>query len=245
MAQRGFVGGLAGLALGLLAGAAQADPIAPEGEARFEVTLRGLSVGLLRVVTARSDGAYAATARVEPAGLARVLPSARFEATVQGQVRSGRAQPLRYAEDVNTGRRESRTEMVWDRGVPRVLRSEPARPPEPWHIDAADQAGTVDPMTLLLSLLAEVPPAQACRMDLATFDGRRRGRMVLAPGPQAGEQVTCTGIFRRVAGYAPEDLAERPEFPFSVTYAPGPGGALRVVAMEADGQLGTTRLTRN
>lgn len=247
MRQQGFGTRLAGLVLaaGLGAGTAQADAIGPEGEARFDISLRGVPLGVLRVVTARSDGAYAATARLDRAGLTRLLPSARFEATVQGRVQGGRAVPLRYSEDVNTGRRESRTELEWERGVPRVVRSEPARPPEPWHLDPAEQAGTVDPMTMMLSVLADVAPARACRLDLATFDGRRRGQVVMAPATQTPARVECAGVFRRVAGYSQEDLAEQHEFPFRVVYAPDADGILRVVEVEAEGRLGTARMTRD
>ena len=235
---------LALVALLALPAALRADPLALPEELRFDVTLRGLPVGVLRVGTARSAGEYAATARLDATGMARLVRDIRFHATVQGRLRDGRPQPLRYAEDVNTGRRESRTEMVWNGGVPQVLRSEPERPPEPWHLDPAEQGGTLDPMTVLLSVLSDMPPDRACRLDLAMYDGRRRGQVALSQARSQGDGVACHGVFRRVAGYSDEELAERRDHAFRVTYAPTGTGTLRVVALEVDGRLGTVRLRR-
>ena len=223
---------------------ARSDALALPDEIRFDVSLRGLPVGVLRLGTVQAPGRYAASARLETVGVARVVRDVRFEASVQGQLQAGRPRPLRYVEDVNTGRRESRTEMVWEGGVPRVLSTRPERTPEPWHLDPASQGGTLDPMTVILSVLVDVRPDQACRLDLPLFDGRRRGQVVLAQARPNGDGIDCVGVFRRVAGYSDEELAERRDFPFRLTYAPLDNGALRVVAMEADGQLGTARLRR-
>lgn len=212
---------------------------------RLDVTFAGLPVGVLHLAVRRNATSYAATARLEAAGLARLLPSARFEATVQGLLRNGRPHPVRYAEDVNTGRRESRTEIMWEEGVPRLLRLEPPRPSEPWHIDPAAQGGALDPMSAVLSVLADVPARNACRLDLAVFDGRRRTQILLAPAPPSAGGPVCSGVFRRISGYSAEDLAERPEVPFRLTYGPGPGDTVRVKVLEADGDFGTARLTRN
>lgn len=210
---------------------------------RLEVRFAGLPVGVLHIATRRSATRYAATARLQPAGLGRLLPSARFEATVQGRLRAGRPYPLAYAEDVHTGRRESRTEIAWDGGVPRLVRIDPPRPPEPWHLDPAAQGDALDPMSAVLSVLSDVPADRACDLDLAVYDGRRRARIVMAPAQPEGP--VCAGVFRRIAGYAPEDLAERPQVAFRVTYAPGPGNTLRPVALEVTSERGTAQLLRD
>ncbi|WP_201157524.1 DUF3108 domain-containing protein [Rhodobaculum claviforme] len=236
------IGAVVAIVAGLWAPGGAAALDLPE-VVRLDVTFAGLPVGVLHLAIRRTDGSYAATARLQPAGLGRLLPSARFEATVQGRLRAGRPQPLRYVEDVHTGRRESRTEIAWEGGVPRLLRLDPPRPPEPWHLDPAGQGGALDPMSAVLSVLADVPAERACALDLAVFDGRRRTQIVLAPAPDG--EPGCDGVFRRVAGYDPEDLAERPEVPFRLIHGPGPGGTLRVIALEAAWELGTARLTRD
>ncbi len=223
---------------------ARADTLALPEQVLFNVTLGGLPVGVLRLGTAQAPGQYAATARLETTGLARMLRDVRFEASVQGLQRAGRLLPQRYAGDVHTGIRGSSTEMVWDGGVPRVLRSGPAGAPQPWHLDPSRQTDVLDPMTVLLSVLADVPPGQACQLDLPMFDGRRRAQVVVSQLRARGEGLECAGIFRRIAGYSDADMAEQREFPFRLTFAPAGNGKLRVVALEADGRFGTTRLRR-
>ena len=220
------------------------DPLALPEDVRFNVTLGGMPVGVLRLGTAQSPGHYAATARLETTGLARLLRDVRFEASVQGLHRAGRLQPQRYAGDVHTGTRGSSIEMVWDGGVPRVVRSRQAGAPQPWHLDPARQADVLDPMTVLLSVLADVPPEQACQLDLPMFDGRRRAQVLVSRVRSRGHGLDCLGIFRRVAGYSDADMAEQRDFPFRLTFAPTGNGMLRVVTLEVDGSFGTTRLRR-
>lgn len=227
---------------------AAADPALAAGlqqEVRFVVELRGLPAGVLRVRAARAGASYSGAARLETTGLARLVRRLRFDATVQGRLQGGRLQPLHYAEDVDTGRRESRTEMSWRGGVPEVLRSEPVRPERPWHLDPADQADALDPMSVLLLLLSDVPTERVCRLDVALFDGRRRGQVTLRPDGADADGPRCRGAFRRVAGYSEDELAEGAEFPFRLAYASAGNGLLRPVRLEAESPRGTARLRRD
>ena len=217
-------------------------------EARFELQLRGLNAGQLQLRATRTASAYAAAARLETAGVARLLRRLRFDATVQGRIQAGQPRPETYREDVDTGRRESRTEIAWTGGTPRLLRAEPAREPQPWHLDPATQGDALDPLTVLMQLLADIPPEAACRLDLPLFDGRRRGQVTLAPttDPSTGTDAphSCAGEFRRIAGYSEDELAEARRFPFHLTYAPADDGTLRVAEIEAQSPYGTARLIR-
>ena len=235
---------LAGLVLGVGLTLAEPAPALPAAELRFDVELRGLRAGVLTLRSERAGQSYAAAARLETTGVAALLRRLRFDAGVQGHVEGDRLVPRRYHEDVDTGRRESRTVMEYARGVPRVISAEPERTPEPWHLDPAGQGGTLDPLSVIASVLADVPPARACRLALDLFDGRRRGQVVLAPAGAEGERVVCAGEFRRVAGYSDEEMAEASAFPFRLTYAPGQNGALQVVEIEARSPQGRARLIR-
>lgn len=235
-------GGLAVLLAALPAAALQLP-----GDARFAVEFSGLRAGELILRSRQSASAYAAAARLDSAGLVALFRPLRFEAEVQGSIRAGRLLPVAYVEDVDNGRRAARTELAYVGGVPE-LRAGGPKPEEadaPWQIDPASQAGTVDPMTALLQVLADVPPAAACRLDLAVYDGRRRGRLQLLDPVPEGDGLTCTGRYTRIAGYSDRDLAERRVFDVQLRYAPGPNGALRVVTVEADSPLGRARMRRN
>lgn len=224
-------------------------PLAPTGataaqsetELRFAVELRGLRAGTLRIRATETASAYAAAARIETTGLARMLRPVRFDADVQGRRTGASRQPLAYSERVETPRRDSRTELAWSGRTPRVLSSEPARDPQPWDIDPATQTGTLDPLSVLLEVLSDVPADRACRLDLDLYDGRRRGRVTLTPNGAGG----CTGAFHRIAGYPEEAMAEATRFPFALTYAEAGNGTLRVTRVEAETPYGTARLTRD
>lgn len=242
MARRARAGGLTAVLAAAVLAAGPAVAL-PSLDARFDLELRGFRAGVLTLRTVREGARYAAAARLETTGVAAFLRRVRFDAGVQGQVAGERLHPARYREDVDTGRRESRTVIEYAGGVPRVVSAEPARPPEPWHLDPATQGGTLDPMSVLVSLLADVPTARACRLDLPLFDGRRRGQLLLSPAGAEGDRVVCAGEFRRLAGYSDEELAEARAYPFRLTYALRDGN-LQVVEVEAQSPHGRARLVR-
>lgn len=235
------------VALALLLAAPNVPPAlaTPErSDARFDVELRGLRAGVLILQGAHNASSYAAAARLETTGLVNLIRRVRFDAGVEGRVQGGRLAPLSYREDVDTGRRESRTVMEFRNGVPRIVSAEPEREPRPWHLDPATQGGTVDPMTTLFQILRDVPREAACRLDLPLFDGRRRGQVVLGAPQPNGDGVICHGEFRRVAGYSDDEMAEATSFPFRVVYAPAENGLLQVIRVEAESLHGRGRLVR-
>ncbi len=232
-----------------LAAFVPAPPVAAlqlPAEARFSVEFRGIRVGELVLRSRQSATGYAAAARLDSAGLAALIRPARFEAEVQGRIRAGRLHPERYREDVDTGRRASHTELAYTGGVPDLRAGGPEGDDAaaPWRLDPAAQAGTVDPMTALLLLLADVPPAAACRLDIALFDGRRRGRIALGDPLPAEGGLVCSGRYARVAGYSDEELAEGRLFAFRIVYRAGRDGLLRAAEIEADSLHGRARLVR-
>jgi hypothetical protein len=231
--------------------AALAAPPAPAlqlpDEARYRLEIAGLRAGDL-VLRARQGAAdYAAAARLDSAGIVGLVRPTRFEAEVRGRIHAGGFRPTAYREDVQTPRRTTRTELAWVRGVPELRAGGPQGEDAtaPWRLDPASQAGTVDPMTALVQILADVPPEAACRLDLALFDGRRRGRLELFDPVPDGDGLLCTGRYTRVAGYSDEDLAEARSFDIRLRYGPAPGGALRVVAAEARTSIGRARMHRH
>ena len=72
----------------------------------------------------------------------------------------------------------------------------------------------MDPLTAMFATLRDVAPGQECQVSLKMFDGRRATRLTLGGRQAAGDKVTCAGEYRRVAGFSPEDMAEKTRFPF-------------------------------
>lgn len=211
---------------------------------RFDVDIRGFTAGTVAFSAARNDTSYASAARLQSRGIVNIVRSLRFDVEVRGRVSGGRLQPTNYREDIDTGRRESRTVMEYRDGVPVVLSVEPEREPRPYHLDPATQRGTIDPATALYELLQARPRDGLCDLMLHMFDGRRRTQISLtAPRPD-GNSVQCTGEYRRVAGYSESELAERTRFPFTLVYDPAGDGLMQVGRIEIESMYGPARMVR-
>lgn len=243
---------LAGVAL-LPAGAPPARAqTAPEtaqqtvqDQARFDLVLRGITAGSLTFSANQQGEGYAVVGRLASSGIMAMIRKVSYDARSEGVLRGGRYIPSRYAETADTGKRKSESVMDYKGGVPQVRVYNPPRTPAAWDLEASSQGGTVDPLTALYATLRDVDPGAECNRALRMFDGQRASALTLGP-PQAleGGAVTCAGEYRRVAGFPPEDMAEKTRFPFSLTYLPGENGKMRVVEVTMDSLYGKARLIR-
>lgn len=235
------------LAVWLAVGAAAAER---RDAAVFDVFLGGFRVGRVSLDASEDAERYRAAARIESTGLAGFLRRVRYDARAEGVLQDGRHLPLRYEEDADTGRRQSRSVMEYDGGVPRVVEYQSTRDRggrgEP--LDPATQGGTLDPLTTLYLALRDVAAEEACGLDVELFDGRRRGRMrhldAAPPEAAAGGEVTCLGEYRRIEGFSLRDMGEMAEFPFQVTYRPNGGGLLQVAIVRVETLYGQATLVR-
>lgn len=224
---------------GATLGQAQAE------DARFTLVLKGLSAGSLTWSgSGEPGGAYAVRGVLKTSGLAAMLKKVRYDATAKGSITAkGSYVAASYVEDANTGKRHSQSSMTWKKGVPSVQDST-ERKARPWDIDPAGQKGTVDPLTAMFATLRDVAPGQECKVNVNMFDGRRATKLTLGGRAEKGSTVTCSGEYRRVAGFSPDDMAEKTRFPFTLTYEPV-GDKMRVVEVAMDTIYGKARLVRD
>lgn len=227
------------LALGLML----ASPAAAE-TAKFDLVLAGITAGSLSFDAEIDAKTYSVTGRLKTTGLAAMLKKVSYTAAASGSVSGKTLVADRYDERADTGKRQSEVAMAWKAGVPQVISYSPQRKPRAWDIDAAAQGGTVDPLTAMLSVLRSVPAGQECGETIPMFDGRRATQVTTAAPQAEGDRVVCTGEYRRIAGFSPDDMAEKTRFPFTLTYAPGPDGAMQVQEVTMDTLVGKGRLIR-
>jgi hypothetical protein len=225
-----LVVGLAGLAalVGWAPEVHAQDRAAGSERHAFTVALLGVTAGTVQIAGEVRGGAYRTTLRMESTGAGAAVRRVRFVAEATGAWRDGRFAPARYTEDADTGRRQTRSVIEYRRGVPAVVAYRANRDHRSATVDPATQGGTLDPATSFFALFRDTPRAEACTASVTTFDGRRRSATRLISAEARGERITCRGEYRRIAGFPPEDMAERTRFPFTLTYGPGPGGMLRV-----------------
>ena len=218
--------------LALVAGlAAAALPAAADQTDRivFDVMLKGIRAGELAINGRIEGNRYGANGTLQTSGLVGMLRKLRYDATSSGAVSGARFTPFRYTEKANTPSRQSENVIVYKGGVPVSVSSNPPRAARERDVDPAAQGGTLDPLTALYAVLRDVDPTEACRLDVRMYDGARRSQVKLsAPKPMAGGGVTCTGEYRRLAGFSDKDMAERTRFPFTLVYEPTGEGRLQV-----------------
>ncbi|MBF9034024.1 DUF3108 domain-containing protein [Rhodobacterales bacterium HKCCE2091] len=218
---------------------------AQTAQQEFDVRFGGVRVARL-VLAAREDGgAYAVAGRAESTGMVAVFRSLRFDMEAAGRIDGERPVPASYAEDVDTGRRVSTVTLRFSGGRPVVDAITPADPPQPWDVDPAAQAGAVDPLSALYRLARPRLSDALCGWSEAVFDGRRRSDLVVGPPVPMAGGVACEGLYRRVAGFPPEDLAERRDFPFTAFFSETAEGRWVLTRVDLQSLYGAVRITRN
>ncbi|QYX57828.1 DUF3108 domain-containing protein [Roseovarius sp. SCSIO 43702] len=226
------------LLLCLLPLAAQAQ----ETRATYDLRLLGIKLGEMRIAGRVGGGSYAAASSYRSTGAVGALARARFSAEVSGTAREGRLSPRRYAEDIDTGRRQSSARLAYAGGTPRVTGGTLAA--EEDRLDPTTQRGTVDPLTALFAALRTQPRAGLCTLRMVIFDGARRsGFAMTGKAMDPAGRVTCSGQYRRIAGFSASAMRRQTVFPFTVTYAPA-GELMQAVAMEMRSSYGKVTLTR-
>ncbi len=210
----------------------------------FDLTLKGIHAGTLSVSGAISGNSYVASGVLKSGGLVAIVKKVRYDARSRGTVRNGRFTPSRYAEDADTGSRQSQSVMDYRAGVPQVKTYNPPRTADDGGVNPSSQGGTVDPLTALYAALRDVPEAEACSLAVYMFDGKRRSQVVLGDPKSDGKGVSCPGEYRRLEGFSPRDMAEKSRFPFVMRLEPTGDGRMRVVEISMDTLYGKGRLKR-
>lgn len=213
-------------------------------QSTWDLTIRGLRAATFTFSSQETQAAYGARAGLQSAGLLRMVKSLAFQASTDGRVQNGRFLPSRYTENVDTGSRKSLAELAWRDGVPEVRRSEPAREHRDRDVDPASQGGTIDPLTAIFAGLRDQPRATLCQTDSTLFDGRRRSRVKLSDPVAKGREVTCTGLYQRIAGFSEREMKEKRDFPFRITYAPGGNGLMQAREVRMETLYGPAVMTR-
>ncbi len=210
----------------------------------FDITLLGVRAATLSFAGQIEGGQYAASGQVQTTGLANLISQVSYAAQVQGRFRAGRFQPQLYRETARDGDETYAAEMRYRGRVPLPKGYAPPRD-RPSGLDPAAQAGTVDIMTAIFSLLRDQTRAGVCTAAHQIFDGARRSQVVLTqPEARANGQIQCAGEYRRLQGFSTKAMAERQRFAFTLTYAPLSDGTYRVVRVDTQTTFGRASLRR-
>ena len=216
-------------------------PAAAE-ELRFDVGMRGVRAAQLVLQGEVADGRYAVSGQVRGTGLVGAIVEIDFGADARGRA-GGRLRPAAAELRDDMGDERGRTRLEWSGGVPRVTQRTPPWERQPWDVSAEAQSGSVDPLTSMYDVLRTQPADAVCNRRIDMFDGRRASAILLAPARATADGLVCSGEYRRVAGFEPEDMAARTRFPFTLTYAVADGEA-RAIELRAATKYGDAVLRR-
>ena len=217
-----------------------------EMDARYDLSMRGITAGQIVIRAREAGGAYAVNAAGQPTGLVGALSDYSYSGEAQGRVADGRLVAAAYAErEVDDGK-VTTTRMTFRGTTPAEVQIEPPREPRPYDVEPTAQRGVVDTLTGLYAVLRDTDRAGACAQSHDLFDGRRVARLSLGPAEAGADgTIRCRGEYRRVAGYDPEDMARRPATPLTFVYGPAGGeGRVRVVEVRSPSRLGEVVLRR-
>lgn len=206
-------------------GSARAQTATGQEELQYVVRGLGLKLGELWVASRSTNSRYRTISRFATTGALRTIAKVRFDLQSEGRWRNSRQQPepRSYTEDINTGRRQSKANLSYVGGIPRVetsaadqtVETEQETPPP---VNPLTQRGTIDPATALLLAAGPHPEGRLCDLDQAVFDGARRTRLVLSPPLATEAGFTCRGALIREAGYTEKQLRKDGSFDLSLNY---------------------------
>jgi hypothetical protein len=209
-----------GLALGGVAlvdgsGSAQAQG---KLEARYSVTLAGVSFGQGNWTIDVHDDQYTAAVSGSTVGLVRIFTSGQGSSAVRGTVSNGQLLVNSYASSIQTDKKYDEVRMLLNGGAVKEFLADPPSTPIPERIPVTDahRRGVTDPMTAAIMRVpgnGDTFTPEACQRKVGVFDGRMRYDLGLSfkrldkvksdKGYQ-GTVVVCAIYFTPVAGHVPD-----------------------------------------
>lgn len=170
------------LAIALTAAGAQPAVAQVQFDARYTLSMAGLSIGKLTWKTQLGAADYTTQANGRVSGFISLLVSGEGNVTVKGQVRDGRPQPTSFVSAVVREDEKVNVQFALEGARVRDLKVE--EPPlEADRVPIADshKTGVIDPLSALLIPGPADPMArEGCERTLSMFDGRRRYDLTLA-----------------------------------------------------------------
>ena len=210
---------LVGLALG-----ARSRPAPPPPSSELRLLRRRHPRRRDELASEQSGGRYAATSRIDTAGLVGIFADFFFDGKATGRL-DGDGTVVPGAASRRTSkspRADAHDRIDWEGGTPVSVSVEPPRERAP---DPAKQARDARPgLRRLRGCCATRRPEAVCDTTVDVFDGSRRSRLQLGDAGGAGDALICAGTFARIEGEA-HSMSDQREFPFKLVFAPAGGGA--------------------
>jgi Protein of unknown function (DUF3108) len=191
-------------------------------DARYVVTLTGVTIGKGAWIVDIGEDQYTAAASGATTGLMRMFASGQGTSAVRGGVVNGRLVPATYAANLTQDKKSDEIRITLAAGNVKDFSIEPAPPPpgpDRIPVTEAHLHGVIDPVT---ASLVQIPgngdpvSPEACNRAASVFDGRirydlrlsyKRMERVKLEISYDGPVVVCAIYFSPIAGFVPERTA--------------------------------------
>jgi len=189
-------------------------------DARYSVTLAGLTIGEGSWQVDVADDRFSAEAKGTTSGMAKLFSSGHGTTASQGAIKNGQFIPANYSVYVKWGRRFEDLRMRIANGTVKELTVEPAmiEHPDRIKVTEAHKRNVLDPMTgslLRVPGKGDLMAPEVCKQHAPIFDGRMRYDLTLAykrieqvqTAGYSGPALVCAIYFAPLAGYVPDRAA--------------------------------------
>lgn len=213
------------LMLSLVFGVAAPVAVRAQGklDARYEVTLAGITIGKGTWTVDITDTHYTSVAHGGTSGLLRAFSSGQGESSSIGTLQAGQPVSSIYSSIIATSKKSDEVHLTITNSTVKESSLEPPLDTDPERVPITDEhrKGILDPMTasLLRTPGTGDPLSQeACNRTTSVFDGRLRYDLQLAfkrldhvkaDKGYVGPVVVCAVYFSPIAGYIPSRAAIR------------------------------------
>jgi hypothetical protein len=222
-------------------------PVAAQQSAdsgQFDLLVAGIKAATISFSGQQTGPDYAVTGQIKSSGLMSLIKRLRYDGVATGSIKNGSYRPSSYRDSADTGKRQSDAVLEYHGGVPQVISFSPEPDPETDLVDPTTMAGAVDPLTAFFATMRVVEKGTECHWSTDLFDGRRASRLQLGKPQMGGDQVICPGVYTRIKGFTPKEMAQKPRFDFTLTYALTGTDQMQVVEVTAETIYGKVTLKR-
>jgi uncharacterized protein DUF3108 len=184
-------------------------------EAKYKITLAGITVGTGTWTLDVGEESYSGVASGKVAGVLKLFASGEGSATARGQIAGGKVVPSSFTLNSTRGSKIDNVRIAMAANIVRDSSAEP--PPSPGGdrvpLTPEHKKGVVDPGSAAIMPAAgpgDLLRAEACNRTVPVFDGRQRYDLIMSYDRietakevqgYSGQLLVCHIAYRPVAGH--------------------------------------------
>jgi len=193
-----------------------------EERAIFDITLLGLDVATLEIVSRNDGKQYAVSSYLGSKGLAKLFIPTSYRVKTRGFVRADRYVPSRYIEERMTGQQVMARTIAFRNGTIASIAYDPPDQAEREFAERGNSGPSHDLINTLYNIARDRTVTELCHEHSVTFNGKdwtilEFGAAVEGPD----ETVSCPVVVYSSNDPAPAGAAEK-RYELEFTYIPHP-----------------------